>query len=197
VLNGKCLGKIKNSFLLRVPNPSAGPAREAKAGLLQLPLSVRLPSGPGFSGCPPVSDRSLCAAPPIGDFFPQIPLPASGCCIVGIPLLPLTVRSPHCCCRCRRATPPAHGASGPLAPRVAEPSLCSIAPACMLALPLHCLDAGTSRSMTTCVQHSLLASTDAATVRASSRRRLAPSRVHSPTCVCHLERACCRVTASA
>jgi hypothetical protein len=94
VLHGKYLGKIKISFLLCGPNPSAGPAREAKAGPLQLPLSVCLPSGLGFLGCPTVNDRSLCAAPPIRDFFPQIPLPASGCCIVEIPLLPLAVWSP-------------------------------------------------------------------------------------------------------
>jgi hypothetical protein len=82
-----------------------------------------------------------------------------------------------------------------LSPCVAESSLRSTTSACTLELPLplHRLDAGTSCSATTHMQHSLLASADAAVVRAPLRRRQATSRVHSPTCVHHMERACCRV----
>jgi hypothetical protein len=86
-----------------------------------------------------------------------------------------------------------------LSPRAAEPSLCSTAPVCTLALllPLRRLDAGTSHSVTTRAQRSLLASANAAAMRAPSRRRLAPLCVRSPACVHHLEHACCHVATSA
>jgi hypothetical protein len=66
-----------------------------------------------------------------------------------------------------------------LSPHAAEPSLRSIMSACTLALPLPLRrhDDGTSHSVTTHTQRSLLASADAVALRVPSRRYLAPLRV--------------------
>jgi hypothetical protein len=141
------LGK-KEIIFLHGPNPSRQPNPRSEIGSPQLPSVCRCQMGSGASGAH-LSTSPLCAAPPVGGFFHNLP-----CLRVRCSRRESATATPHPIAldayrrRCR-ATPPVRMPSGHLVPshgRAVASTLLRSAPAIVAAAPPQCLR--TSRSMT-------------------------------------------------